>query len=183
LGGVGAAFAKSGLRDYNPGMKRNLTSRKTTAAAYRLVALFLVIALVVSHPVPARDLHYCSSVGKLMDPGRDCSSQAESCCSVERPECCRDSVVSPGNPLSGAAIASPLCSDCCREFSLAEMDPPVGTFKSDVEGIQTAPQKPAAGTGTYTVSAVCALALSRRVGSPDLPPGLPIYLLSCRFLI
>ena len=164
-------------------MKQSLSSRKSFAAAYRLVAVFLVLALVVSHPVPARDLHYCSFAGKLMDPGRDCSAQGESCCSVERPECCRGSVPSFGNPLSGPAIASPGCSDCCIEYSLAKMDPPVATFKSAVEGVQPAPQEVAMEACFYPVSAAHALSVSRRVGPTELPPGLPIYLASCRFLI
>ena len=184
MGGAGAAFAKSGLRDYNSGMKRSSSDRKTFQAASRQVALLLVTALILSHPVPARDLHYCSFAGKLMDPGRDCSAQVESCCSVERPECCRGSVPSFGNPLSGTAIASPGCSDCCREYSLAKMDPPVATFKSAVEGVQTAPREAVREAGFYPVSAVHELSVSRRVGPTELPPpGLPIYLASCRFLI
>ena len=164
-------------------MKRNLTGRKTTAAAYRLVALFLVLALVVSHPVPARDLHYCSSVGKLMDLGRSCSGQVESCCLVKLSGCCRDSIGSSGKSFSGAAIESPGCSDCCQEFSLAEMEPPVATYKSAVEDFQAVLRELASCAGVCLFSAVPAPFSSRSIGPADLPSGLPIYLLSCRFLI
>ena len=118
-----------------------------------------------------------------MDPGLDCSSQVQSCCSVQRSECCRDSVGISGASLSGPAIASSGCSDCCREYSLAEMDPPIALFELSLEGSQTALEELTRGAGVCPVSVVRAPSVLRRVAPAERPSGLPIYLLSCCFLI
>ncbi len=183
LGGAGAAFAKSRLRDYNLGMKQSSSDRKTFQAAYRLVALLLVTALMLSHPVPARDLHYCSFAGELMSPGRACSALAGSCCAVQPPDCCRKSAEKTGSPSSCPAIASPGCSDCCREYSLAEINPLIAEFTAAAEDIEVALRDLPAGAVVRMASTAREICSSRSIGPSDLPSGLPIYLLSCRFLI
>ncbi len=183
MGGAGAALAKSSPRDYNLGMKRSSSDRKTFQAAYRLVALLLVTALMLSHPVPARELHYCSFAGELMSPGRACSALAGSCCAVQPPDCCRKSAEKTGSPSSCPAIASPGCSDCCREYRLAEINPLIAEFTVAAEDLEVALRGLPAGPVARMASTAREIFSSRSIGPSDLPSGLPIYLLSCRFLI
>ena len=164
-------------------MKRSSSNRKTFQAAYRLVALLLVTALMLSHPVPARDLHYCSFAGELMSPGRDCSALAGSCCAVHPPDCCRKAAEKTGSSSSCPAIASPGCSGCCREYSLAEIDPLIAVFTSAAEDMDAVRYDLPAGAVVRMASTVREIFSSRIIGPPNFPPGLPIYLLSCRFLI
>ena len=168
-------------------MKRSSSDRKTFQAAYRLVALLLVTALMLSHPVPARELHYCSFAGELMSSGRDCSALAGSCCVVHPPDCCRKAAEKTGSPSSCPAIASPGCSGCCREYSLAEIEPLIAVFTSAAKDIEMALRELPAGAVVRMVSTTREIFSPRNIApadlSADLPFGLPIYLLSCRFLI
>jgi len=167
-------------------MSRVISNGDSFTAGRRLSSVFLALALLLSHPVAARDLHYCSHTGEFMEQGRGCSSDSGFCCAVKSvsrsASCCQGSEEKRENPVSGLVVVSPGCSDCCQEYRLAGFAPPVAAASSSAADIEITLGDLSAGFVESRLSLVRAT-LPRRIGPTDRPTDLPIYLLTCRFLI
>ena len=157
-----------------------------TVDSHRLISVFLVTALLLAHPVPARNLHYCSSTGELVEMGRGCRSSAGACCAgepaVSSPSCCSGSAEKEEGPGCGPFFASPPCSSCCRQYTLAGIEPLVAASALSMADIEIALRDLSVGPVEYRAFPLRATS-SWRGGPAELPPTLPIYLLACRFLI
>ena len=173
---------------YNSRMKGVSASRISFTAGERTIAVVLVVALILAHPVPARDLHFCSQAGELVRQGHGCLSSAVSgsCCAGQPAprshSCCPGAEEKKEIPEGGPCIASPPCSDCCREYSLAGIGLLIAFTPSSTGDVETALQDLSYGP-VELLTLPAPSASSRSTAPPDLSPARAIYLFACRFLI
>jgi hypothetical protein len=173
---------------YNPGMKGVSASRFFFAAGERAIAVVLIAALILAHPVPARDLHFCSKAGELVSQGHVClNSSASSACCVGQPTpklsfCCTAAAEKKGKSANGPSIASPPCAGCCREYSLAGIVILAAFTPSSTGDVETTLRD--LSYGPVELFALPAPSASSRSTAPfDLPSARGIYLRVCRLLI
>jgi hypothetical protein len=186
--GAGLLFANNAARGYNSAMKLKLAKGISFTIDHRLVVVCLVLAHMISHPVPARDLHYCSLKGELIQKGsgyRGSSSSGLCCAGQSAPgpaSCCSGAEEKKEIPADGASISWPPCAGCCREYSLAGIDPLVAASVSPAAGLEMLRRDIASGA-VESWAFLPRPAVSWLTEPSDLPGVLPIFLLTCRFLI
>ena len=158
------------------------------AAGERAIAVVLIAALILAHPVPARDLHFCAKAGEFISQGHGCldSSTSSACCAGQSAaklySCCTAAAEKKAKSATGSSIASPPCAGCCREYSLAGISLLAAFPSSSTGDVETALRDLSYGP-VELLALPAPSAASRSTALPDLPPARAIYLLACRFLI
>ena len=169
-------------------MKAVSASRISFTAGERTIAVVLVVALILAHPVPARDLHFCSQAGELVRQGHGCLSSAVSgsCCAGQLApklsSCCTATAEKKEESENGPSIASPPCAGCCREYKLAGIGLLIASTPSSTGDVETALRDLSYGP-VELLTLPAPSASSRSTAPSDLSPARAIYLLACRFLI